>query len=79
MSKVLELHKTPSFFCVCGLSLGAAVTMFFNPDIYKVYTDWAGKGLSVWELVLGVVLFIGGIFAAYSLVKVERRKNSLPS
>ena len=79
MSNVLERHKTPSFFCVCGLSLGAAVTMFFNPDIYKVYTDWASKGLSVWELVLGVVLFIGGIFAAYSLVKVERRKNSLPS
>lgn len=79
MSDVLERHKTPSFFCVCGLSLGAAVTMFFNPDIYKVYTDWASKGLSVWELVLGVVLFIGGIFAAYSLVKVERRKNSLPS
>ena len=79
MSNVLERHKTPSFFCVCGLSLGAAVTMFFNTDIYKVYTDWASKGLSVWELVLGVVLFIGGIFAAYSLVKVERRKNSLPS
>lgn len=79
MSNVLERHKTPSFFCVCGLSLGAAVTMFFNPDIYKVYTDWTSKGLSVWELVLGVVLFIGGIFAAYSLVKVERRKNSLPS
>lgn len=79
MSNVLERHKTPSFFCVCGLSLGAAVTMFFNPDIYKVYTDWASEGLSVWELVLGVVLFIGGIFAAYSLVKIERRKNSLPS
>lgn len=79
MSNVLERHKTPSFFCVCGLSLGAAVTMFFNPDIYKVYTDWAINGLNVWELVLGVVLFIGGIFAAYSLVKVERRKNSLPS
>ena len=79
MSNVLERHKTPSFFCICGLSLGAAVTMFFNPDIYKVYTDWASRGVRVWELVLGAVLFIGGIFAAYSLVKVERRKNSLPS
>ena len=79
MSDVLERHKTPSFFCICGLSLGAAVTMFFNPDIYKVYTDWAINGLNVWELLLGVVLFIGGIFAAYALVKTERRKNSIPS
>lgn len=79
MSNVLERHKTPSFFCICGLSLGAAVTMFFNPDIYKVYTDWAINGLNVWELLLGVVLFIGGIFAAYALVKTERRKNSIPS
>lgn len=75
MSHILERYKTPSFFCICGLSLGATVTMFFNPDIYAVYTGWATSGVNVWELILGIALFVGGIFAAYSLV--SRTKTNL--
>ena len=75
MSTLLERHRVDSFFCICGLSLGAAVTMFFNPDIYVVYLGWAGDGVKVWELVLGIVLFFGGLFASYSLVNVERKKH----
>lgn len=75
MSTLLERHRVDSFFCICGLSLGAAVTMFFNPDIYVVYLGWAGNGVKVWELVLGIVLFFGGLFASYSLVNVERKKH----
>lgn len=75
LSGLLSKKRAPTFFTVAGLSLGSAVTMFFNPDMYAVYQDWVNGGFRIWELLLGIVLFAGGMFASYRLVVIERGKD----
>lgn len=74
MTKVIEKHRTNSFNLISGLSLGAATSMFLNPETYSVYLGWAQSGVPIAELICGIVLFVGGIFLAYKLVKYERKK-----
>lgn len=75
LSGILEKYRTNSFNLIAGLSLGAAITMFFNPETYAVYVGWAEQGLPVVEFICGIILFVAGIFLAYKLVKYERDKN----
>ena len=75
LSGIIEKHRTNSFNLIAGLSLGAAITMFFNPETYAVYVGWAESGFPVAQFICGVVLFVAGIFLAYRLVKYERDKN----
>lgn len=75
MSKLLEKRRAPAFYTIAGLSLGTALTMFLNPEIVAVYRSWSASGIRWWELGLGVVLFALGIYGAYQLVKVERKKG----
>lgn len=72
ISKTIERHRTVSFNFIAGLSLGAAVTMFFNPETYAIYQGWASGGLPIVELVCGIVLFAAGIIVTYKLVSHER-------
>ena len=62
-------------FAIVGLSLGSVVTIFFNSDVYAVYTDWAQNGVDVLDLVLGIVLFAVGLTVAYLFVRYERKKH----
>lgn len=75
LSGIIDKHRTGAFNLIAGLSLGAAATMFFNPEIYSVYIGWASGGVPVAELVCGIVLFVAGIALSYKLVKYERSKN----
>lgn len=76
LTKLFGANKGGAYYCFAGLSLGSAATMFFNPEIYAVYAAWAIDGIVVWELLLGSVLFAGGLIAAYRLVVVERKKDA---
>lgn len=75
LSGIIGKHRTNSFNLIAGLSLGAAITMFFNPETYAVYVGWTESGLPVAEFICGIILFVAGIFLAYRLVKYERNKN----
>lgn len=75
LSHTIEKHRTNSFNLIAGLSLGASVTMFFNPETYTIYRDWATNGFPVAEIISGALLFNAGILLAYRLVKYERTKN----
>lgn len=70
-------YRKPSFFAICGLSLGSVVTMFFNPDVYAVYKSWAAGGVDAIDLVLGIVLFLVGAAIAYLFVRYERKKGKM--
>ena len=74
MSKLLEKRRAPTFFTVAGMSLGSIITMFYNTDMLGVYSGW-GVGFMWWELILGIVLFIGGVAAAYFFVRYERKHS----
>jgi len=73
LSRILEKYRAGSFSLIAGLSLGAIVTMFFNPEIYAVYTAWASSGVVWWELILGIVLFALGAMLSYRLIVYERK------
>ena len=75
MSKLLEKRRAPTFFTVAGMSLGSIITMFYNTDMLAVYSGW-GVGFVWWELVLGMVLFVGGVAAAYFFVRYERKHSN---
>lgn len=75
LSVIIEKAKAPAFYFISGLSLGSILTMFFNPEMYDVYCNWAANGVVWWELVLGMFLFAGGVFASYKLVAFERKKK----
>lgn len=75
LSVIIEKAKAPAFYFISGLSLGSILTMFFNPEMYDVYCGWAANGVVWWELVLGMFLFAGGVFASYKLVAFERNKK----
>lgn len=72
LSRLVARRRAPTFYAVAGLSLGSAVTMFFNPEIMEVYRGWAGGGMGA-DLGVGIALFIAGIVAAYFFVRCERR------
>lgn len=77
LSALLSRRRVPSFFAICGLSLGSVITMFFNPDVFAVYQSWASGGVEVLDLVFGIVLFFAGVACAYLFVRKERNKNKL--
>ena len=64
MSKLIEKWRATTFFTVAGMSLGSVITMFYNTDMLDYYAKWGGA-FQLWELILGIVLFVGGIAAAY--------------
>ena len=74
MSKLLERRRAPTFFTVAGMSLGSIVTMFYNTEINAYYAEW-GAAFAWWELVLGIVLFVAGVAAAYFFVRYERKHS----
>lgn len=75
LSVILQRFKAPAFYFISGLSLGSAITMFFNPEMYAVYLSWAESGVVWWELILGILLFFGGLIVSYRLVAFERNND----
>lgn len=74
MSKLIEKWRAPTFFTVAGMSLGSVITMFYNTDMLDYYAEWGGA-FQLWELILGIVFFVGGIAAAYFFVRYERKHS----
>ncbi len=64
-----------SYSMIVGLSLGSIVSMFCNGDMIGVYLGWAKKGVAWLDIGLGVALFVAGVFAAYALVKYQRKQD----
>ncbi len=75
LTKVLAGYRTNAFHLIAGLSLGASLSMFFNPETYRIYLGWKANGSAIGELICGLVLFAAGILLAYRLVRYERKKN----
>ena len=78
-SKVLTLSfqkdRYTAYSLIVGLSLGSILSMFCNGDIVGVYAGWAVNGVAWLDIILGVVLFGGGVIGSYALVKFQRKQD----
>ncbi|MBE6593231.1 MAG: DUF368 domain-containing protein [Ruminococcaceae bacterium] len=74
-SKIIEKHRAPTFFLVVGLSLGSILSMFLNPDMWTVYTDWSAGASPVLDLAIGIPLLIVGFVASLALTRYELKKR----
>lgn len=72
---VFGKFRQTAYFLIVGLSLGSILSMFCNGDMLEIYLLWAQKGVNIFDLLLGVVLFALGVFGAYLLVRYQRKKD----
>lgn len=72
LNKLLEKKRDDTYVVIVGLSLGSIVTMFINPDICNVYTSWNTLSNAFINILIGAILIVIGIYAAYLLVKYQR-------
>lgn len=74
-SKILEKHRISAFFLVVGLSLGSIASMFLNPDMWEIYTAWAGGKAFFGDVISGAVLGAVGFIASFLLTKYELKRE----
>ena len=64
-----------AFFLVVGLSLGSIASMFLNPDMWEIYTAWAGGKAFFGDVISGAVLGAVGFIASFLLTKYELKRE----
>ena len=74
-SKIIEKHRAQTFFLVVGLSLGSILSMFLNPDMWTVYSEWAAGNSPALDLAVGVPLLALGFVASLALTRYELKKR----
>lgn len=68
--------RATTYYFIVGLSCGSIVSMFFNPDTYAIYQNWAnGAETMKWELPVGIILIAVGMVLSYLFVRYERKKG----
>ena len=82
MSKLLEKHRTVTYFVIVGFIIGSLFVLFFNYNIYEYYLAWAGQPSSVdpslkmyVEIPLGIGLLVVCMILSYLLVYFSRKKS----
>ncbi len=75
-SRLIELHRAPTFFLVVGLSLGSVISMFFNLDMWGIYTEWAASGIDALQLTVGAALLALGFAVSFALTKYELNRKA---
>ena len=76
ISDLLFKHKVACFCVITGLSIGSIISMFLSSDIIREYKAWA-KGVSPWQIIIAVMLFLVGFLLSYALVKLQINKHEL--
>lgn len=78
MGYLLDKHHQTAFYAIIGFIIGSTITLFVNNQIWSYYEMW-GAGqyhLPIWlEILLGVILLIGGAILSYMLVRLSRKRK----
>ncbi len=73
MNTMLNKHRHGTFSVIIGFVLGSLVAMFFNNDMYEVYTT---KPLNAWyQFVIGGIALIGMATLTFILLKKVSMKS----
>ncbi len=76
LNKLFEKRRNDTFIIIVGLSLGSIVTMFLNPDIYDIYSNWTSSAEVFKNICIGIVLIAIGFMISYLLVRYQRKINT---
>ncbi len=75
-SKLIELRRTATFFFVVGLSLGSIASMFFNLDMWEIYSLWTSGSVNpTLSVIIGALLLAVGFICSFLLTKYELNRN----
>lgn len=70
MKCLFKQAKNATYVWIIGLVAGGIFSLFYNHDMMAYYHD---KGLVWWEILLAVVLFIGGLVGSYALSAYQKK------
>lgn len=76
INHLLEKHKKPFFFTICGLSLGSMIAVFFGNECLDIYKLWGREDGMVLDLVLGVVAFAIGFAVTFALYLYDKKREA---
>ena len=76
LNRLFETRRNNTFTMIVGLSVGSIITMFLNPEIYAVYTEWGSAGEVLKDVGIGVPLLAVGMVVSYLLVRYQRKADS---
>lgn len=74
-SRIIEKRRAATFFLVVGLSFGSILSMFLNPDMWEIYTQWMAGKSPAGDLISGIILGVIGFAASFLLTKYELKRN----
>lgn len=83
MSKLLEKHRTVTYFTIIGFIIGSFFVLFFNYNIYEYYLVWGGHASALVdpalkmyiEIPFGIGLLAVCAFLSYLLVYFSKRNS----
>lgn len=74
INKFIGLLGDKANYLFLGLSIGSFVSIFINYDMVLIYNDWYYNGIKIFDLLLGISLFIVGFMISYRLYLREKNK-----
>lgn len=74
INKFIDLLGAKANYLFLGLSIGSFVSIFINYDMVLIYNDWYYNGIKIFDLLLGISLFIVGFMISYRLYLREKNK-----
>ena len=67
INKFINILGAKANYLFLGLSIGSFVSIFINYDMVLIYKDWYYNSIKIFDLLLGISLFIVGVMASYRL------------
>ena len=79
MSFLLKKYHDITFYGIIGFIIGSTIALFCNYEIVDYYKIWASGSyvfMPMWlEILLGIILLIGGFFITYFIGKYASKKE----
>lgn len=73
INKCLKDYKVGFYYLIIGLCFGSVFVMFYNPELYSIYTDMTPSFYI--ELAIGAALFVVGVVLVYFVYRYTRNKT----
>ncbi len=71
INKILDKHRKPFFFLICGLSLASIISIFLGKDCIEIYKTW--DRTDVLGIIVAFILLVCGICCSYMLYIYDKK------